>query len=494
MPQRQQTMESELELFQKFFGHFLRKNYSVWQMAYIILTDVNFRQETTISGLFLVDKAENKIGLLRTIGSRSREKYLNLESHGKSLDFLYGTWFNEQHIKESDNISETLQRRIGNWSIPIIQDGKDVDSVLVRLLAELDETTGCVTSPRIYNSSDYRSEWDRKLNTIFGGLPNEQEYGMNRQDAFFGLPCSESKNVCAIIGCTNLYSRRQFSEESFKDIGLARIVLTQFLEQQDLKEKEIKHREQLMSDGIAHYIRNPVVSIGGFARRLEKLVEEHSQKLTNYLTKAAADTSVDKNDLINNIGSMNILSGESVTQYCRTIIKEEKKLEELIANIDELTRPINLDLADVDVNESVAAAVQRAKLPEHIKILVEYGKELPRISADRQKIELAIYNVLSDAAYGLNGKSGEIMVSTKEGENFRHNGTTISSYVEVSVVNPSMTIAKKSLDLLFNPLADEMAEKRWHIPKANKYVQAHKGFIQVEPKEQSVEYRIILPK
>ncbi|MFH0979006.1 MAG: hypothetical protein V1837_06940 [Candidatus Woesearchaeota archaeon] len=499
MPQRQVTMESELELFQEFFGHFLRNNYTDWQKLYIILTDTNFRQQTTISGLFLADKAENKIELLRSIGSRSLEKYLNLESHDKTLEFLYRIWLNEQHIKESDSVSETLQKRIGPWSIPIFQEGKHVDSVLVRALRELDETTACVTAPRIYNASDYRTEWDRKLNAIFGGLPNEQEQGMKRQDAFFGLPCS--KDVCAIVGFTNLYSGREFSEESFKDIGLARIVLMQFLEQQNQKEKEIKQREQLMSNGIAHYIRNPIVSIGGFARRLDTLVTTHSQKLADYLTKAAADASIGRDAIINDIGSMNILSGGSVSQYCRTILNEEKKLEELINNIRELSNPISLDFADVDINQSVATAVKLANLPANIKVLIEYSRELPRIRADGQKLELAIYNVISDATYWLNGNGGEILISTKEGQNFRHNGTSICSYVEVSVVNLSMTMTKKSAELLFNPLADEMdpladkmAQKIWNIPKADKYVQAHKGFVEVKPQEKSVEYRIILPK
>jgi len=486
-------MASELELFQEFFEHFLRSNYSVWQDAYIILTDANFRQESTISSLFIADKKTNEIKLLRAIGSRSREKYNQLESHGKGLDFLFNTWLCEKNIQESDNISETLQKRIGRWSIPIRQpNGELTDSVLTKLYTELGDTKKFSVAPRIYNSRDYSTDADLQLNRIFGGLPNEEADALRRQDAFFGLPGS-NRNITAIVGCTNLYKWDRFGPESFRDIGLTRIVLSEFLQQQ---EKIERHEEEVVKF-VRDHLRNPLIAIEGFGRRLEDRVNKHTEHIDSYLSKARENPELDRETILDNIGSLNLLFRESVNNYCTTIINEVNQLEIWRKQMEEYQGSISLNYQSLDMNRAVASALEKIKpeLPPHIQIHTKYGPTAPQVNADNTKIEASIYNILKDSINTFNGNNGEILVSTTEGNNFRNNGTGIPSYVEVSIINLNRQMSDEDVKNLFYPLSEDGSNKKYlYLPIANKYIQAHQGLILAEKDANQINFRVIIPK
>ncbi|MDT8317832.1 MAG: GAF domain-containing protein [bacterium] len=114
--------------------------------------------------------------------------------------------------------------------------------------------------------------------------------------AFATAPLMAAGRVVGVILVDNIYNRRPISDNDIRlltifanqaGVAIDNSILYRNLEETHLELKKAQsklvHSEKLaalgeMSAGVAHEIRNPLVSIGGFARRLARTVEEKEGK------------------------------------------------------------------------------------------------------------------------------------------------------------------------------------------------------------------------
>ncbi len=136
-----------------------------------------------------------------------------------------------------------------------------------------------------------------------------------------------------------------------------------------------------MVDGIAHELRNPLVAIGGMARRLYEHEADAQHK-----------------------------------EYAGRIIKSVERLERLILRIDEYKRILSSTLARGDLNDVIEAAVKEIRdyvsgTGKEITVRPNLMPEPPPVNFDFGNLKTAILNVLQNSVEAID-KKGEITIET----------------------------------------------------------------------------------
>jgi two-component system, NtrC family, sensor histidine kinase HydH len=167
-----------------------------------------------------------------------------------------------------------------------------------------------------------------------------------------------------------------------------------------------------MAEGLAHEIRNPLVSIGGFARRISKQV--------------TAD--------------------DSLKQYVDVIVDEVGRLEKILRQMFDYTGDTLGYFQEHEINRLVEDAltlIQRDLEKYHIHIVKEYA-ELPPVYCDDRQIKLVFYNIFQNAQQAMEN-GGTLTVRTFPLE--KSDGL----YAAISVSDTGGGIAPELVYNIFNP-------------------------------------------
>jgi len=222
-----------------------------------------------------------------------------------------------------------------------------------------------------------------------------------------------------------------------------------------LTEEVISSREHLvqaeklsalgrLTANVAHEIRNPLTSIGGFARRLKK-------KLS---------------------------SGTSEREYADIISSEVESLERILKNVLTYSRETRLALEAHDLNAVVleSLAIYEDKCREQaIDIRVETGS-LKKVMVDRIQVKEAVNNLVSNALDAM-PEGGTLTVSTLE--------VTLRNmpYALIQVADTGKGIPQDKVHMIFEPFFTTKILGRGTglgLPICKKIMEDHGGFIRVE--------------
>jgi two-component system sensor histidine kinase HydH len=168
-----------------------------------------------------------------------------------------------------------------------------------------------------------------------------------------------------------------------------------------------------LASGMAHEIRNPLVSIGGFARRIGKLVEKNSP-----------------------------LRG-----YVEVIQEEVSRLEKLLREILDFTGENLSYFGDHNLDqliEDTLLLVLRDLEVSNIK-LVKKLEPVPRIHCDDRQIKQVFYNLFQNARQAMQGGGGTLTIHTYPQE--REDGI----YAAAAVSDTGGGIPLDVLHNIFNP-------------------------------------------
>lgn len=146
------------------------------------------------------------------------------------------------------------------------------------------------------------------------------------------------------------------------------VELREALEQLEQAQSELVRSKQLAAIGevaaiVAHEIRNPLSTIGGFAR---------------ILARKPGDA-------------------ERVQRNARIILEEVERLERILGELLELSRPRELRREPTDVArlvEEVASAMGADPIAEHVEIVVEAEEGLPQVLLDRGQFRQVLGNLV----------------------------------------------------------------------------------------------------
>ncbi|MGQ9628778.1 MAG: GAF domain-containing protein [bacterium] len=206
--------------------------------------------------------------------------------------------------------------------------------------------------------------------------------------------------------------------------------------------------------GVAHDIKNPLVSIGGFARRLYRHLGE----------------------------------GDPARNYAAIIVKEVAKVEKIVADIlNYLQEPEErFNPKEVDVNNIIEESLFSLddKMMEYKVELVKDMPPLPPIVADPQQLMQVMLNVIDNAIEAMEG-GGELTVTTRqEGEN-----------ISISIGDTGCGIPKDIIKNIYDPFFTTKARGTGlGLTIAYRVVRLHGGDIQVRSKVgKGTTFTIVLP-
>jgi two-component system, NtrC family, sensor kinase len=210
-----------------------------------------------------------------------------------------------------------------------------------------------------------------------------------------------------------------------------------------------------LASSIAHEIKNPLISIQGFARRIgatedrdklekyAKFIEQEADRLTQVLTKLLGFSRMDepKKDFLN----MNDIVDDTV------LFMEHH-----------LTRFKNVEIA------------------------VEKVQGLPLVQVDRIHVQQTVVNILMNAAQAMPG-GGKILIKTGRGD----------QYVFISIADTGVGIKEEDLEKIFEPFFTTKEKEQGTglgLSLCKRLIEANAGKIEVESKvDKGTTFTIMIP-
>ncbi|MBN2032627.1 MAG: PAS domain S-box protein [Deltaproteobacteria bacterium] len=224
------------------------------------------------------------------------------------------------------------------------------------------------------------------------------------------------------------------------------------LQEQALRGEEIRILGEI-SAHMAHEIRNPLISAGGFARRLRDSLEENDQN------RKIADI----------------------------IVNEVTRLENFLRTLLSSIQPFDLALGEVSVNDLLESCVSDLKTfldGKGCRVKSNYESDIQKIQGDKERLYQAFKNLLKHA-----------LVSVREGETIFLSTGSLADRVVVSISHRIHRLSQDDLDKFFFPhIEEEMGWEILDLPLSRIIIHRHGGKVDLIQKDnEELTLRIELP-
>jgi two-component system sensor histidine kinase HydH len=293
--------------------------------------------------------------------------------------------------------------------------------------------------------------------------------------SFATVPLWGKGKVIGVILVDNLYNQNPITEEDLQVLsmfsnqaGLAieNAMLYRNLEEvhQTLKEAQtfLVHQEKMaalgeLSSTIAHEIRNPLVSIGGFARRLYRVIPDEAPE----------------------------------KRYTQTIMIEVSRLEKILSDLLNYTRDESLVFKEInlrDILEESLSMVSEKFEDGEIELIKEFANDLPKAMGDYQQLKQVFFSLFSNSLQAITGKGTLSLRVHPISKND-------SPLIRVEVEDTGSGIDPENLPNIFNPFySTKESGLGLGLPLVYKIITSHRGQIEVDnhPGE-GVTFIITLP-
>jgi signal transduction histidine kinase len=293
--------------------------------------------------------------------------------------------------------------------------------------------------------------------------------------SFAAMPLLAKDKVLGVVVVDNPDSARQISGDDLRflelftnqaGIAIENSLLYNRIEDANRRlrdaQERLLHGERLatigeMAAGIAHELKNPLVSVGGFARRLQRKLPK----------------------------------GTDEAGYAATIVGEVARLEKMLTDILSFSRKSTLCYSVCTMQEVIdeALAVISHSLEEsRISVIRQEPGKVLSFLGDCQQLKQVFINLLCNAQEAMQG-AGELKITLSAG---RFNGR---ESVTVKVADTGGGIPLPSLGNIFNPFfTTKESGTGLGLPIANRIVTNHGGKIQVNNYPGvGVEFTVIIP-
>ena len=237
-------------------------------------------------------------------------------------------------------------------------------------------------------------------------------------EQFVAVPLVWKQEMLGVILADNFVTRRDISMDdvqflsSFANRAASAITNIRLADDLNTKVEELKkvyqqvteiqktdlQRQRLaalgeMSSKVAHEIRNPLVSIGGFAKLI-----------------------------MNNPDSM-----EDHKRFLQIIVHESDRLENILKEVLDYVRPDTLDRSHIDLNgliQECKMMVERRIEDQSARIDTDLDPEMPMVVCNPHQIKQALLNLMQNGLDAI-GRNGVITVQSR-----CNGGDTVSIAVE----------------------------------------------------------------
>jgi two-component system nitrogen regulation sensor histidine kinase GlnL len=230
--------------------------------------------------------------------------------------------------------------------------------------------------------------------------------------------------------------------------------------------RDIKHRRELEEDlkradrlalmgtlaaGLAHEIRNPLGGIKGAAQLLRRSVD----------------------------------GIPSVKEFTDIMIREVDRVNQLIEQLLDLSRPAELDLAPVNIHEvldDVLLLESQTIGEKGIEIRKRFDPSLPPIRGDRAQLTQVFLNLVKNAFQAM-GERGTLTVASRLETDFRirGEGTSASRFIWIDIADEGAGISEEDLPQIFSPFfTTKTSGTGLGLATCYRIIKEHGGTIRVE--------------
>ncbi|MCE5194689.1 MAG: PAS domain S-box protein [Nitrospiraceae bacterium] len=256
------------------------------------------------------------------------------------------------------------------------------------------------------------------------------------------------------LGGTFLTSNSPLFDSEGEFIGTVHVV-RDVTELNNLREKLVSTQRMAalgeVAAKVAHEIRNPLVSVGGFARRLEKKLDGN------------------------------------LKEYAEIIAKEVGRLEDILKEILGFVKDIRIFKQEVNLNNLIDDIINliNVEIKEKNIVLVKELSNVPSVNVDIDRVREALLNIFNNAIQVLS-INGRITVKTY----------TKGDYVVIAVEDTGPGIEDKDLPFIFVPFYTTKASGTGlGLAITNRIVEEHKGKIEVNSIiGKGTTFRVSFPK
>ncbi|MFB3885549.1 MAG: ATP-binding protein [Thermodesulfobacteriota bacterium] len=454
---------------------------TLWELNKALLTSVNFERivNTTLSAITLGDG----LGFNRAMLFMVNEKDHVLE----------GTLaVGPASAEEAGKIWPSFTHKKGPLSDFISQLPSQGDSLLNSIVKGLRiplEQEQCILSRTVLEARSFNTQLPQSeegwlqtrcergchLGSEVGCYVSEHLSRDPRIYSFATMPLWGKGKVIGVILVDNLYNRDPITEEDIQYLsmfthqaGLAieNVLLYRNLGEvhQELKETQnlLVHREKMAALGelcnsVAHEIKNPLVAIGGFARRLHRAIQNDS----------------------------------SEKRYAQSIMVEVERLEKILSDLYNYTRNGARVYQECDLKNILEDSLSMVSEKfDHGGIVIskEFSEALPKINGDSPQLKQAFFHLISNACQAMNHEgmlSLRIHPVSKNG----------SSFIRVEVEDTGKGIDPENLHNIFNPFySTKDGRLGLGLPIVHKTIISHQGLIEVDNRPgEGVTFIVTLP-
>lgn len=187
---------------------------------------------------------------------------------------------------------------------------------------------------------------------------------------------------------------------------------------------------------VAHEIRNPLVSVGGFAQRLEKKLDGN------------------------------------LKEYATIITNEVKRLEDILRDILGFVRQVRLSRAEVDMNallRDVLSLVDSEIVERGVSVETAFG-DIPNLYIDPDRMKEALLNILKNAIHAVVAH-GKIIIRTY----------VWGVDVVAEITDTGTGIAEKDVPFIFDPFYTTKPDGTGlGLAITHRIIEEHNGRIKVE--------------
>jgi signal transduction histidine kinase len=262
-------------------------------------------------------------------------------------------------------------------------------------------------------------------------------------------------------------ARNRLLESNIRELNEIYLVLKEKLRDLRKRDERIRAFEERLSESsklaslgelagsIAHEIKNPLISIQGFAERIEKTGDR-----------------------------------EKVTRYARLIGKEAGRLSRVLINLLDYSRMSEPTRELADLNEVIEDTLlfmeHHLTRFRNVSLRFTPGQALPRVRVDRVQVQQIIVNIIMNAAQAM-PQGGAIGVTTEMKE----------GVVLLAVSDEGTGIAEENLRKIFDPYFTTKRKGEGTglgLSLCKKLAEANGGTIEVESRVgRGTTMRVLIP-
>ena len=422
------------------------------QILHIILTAITIGDGMGFNRamLFLTDERRNCLIGMMGVGPDNAEQAGNI-------------WKNLKGKREK--LSEILSSLSQGYS-PM---GTQLDERVRRVNVPLDKE-GCILARTVREQKPFNIDYGRdgvtchedcELNKEVNCVIGSKSEGDIRSYRFATVPLWGRERTIGIIIVDNLYNQRPITDDDIqlltmftRQAGLAieNCILYKYLEDTHLELKKAQEtliqREKLaalgeMAASVAHEIKNPLVSIGGFTRRLYNKLD---------------------NDIYEK-------------RYTEAIIREVDRLEGILNDILSFSKASSVSFEKFNLNQIIAETLMGMEdelKSQGIEVEQSLDGNLPEMSCDYQQIKQVFINLFSNSRDAMGG-GGRLTVRTFP---LSQKGL---DYISIEIGDTGGGIPSEVLHNIFNPF---FTTKGWGtglgLAICHRIIDGHRGVIEVD--------------